>query len=186
MEWIPNKIERPSKVLDVPSAWIGLESVIGDVISRLEIKNESAIEFGVECGYSIVALSNFFDHVLGIDTFEGDKDAGFHKDPDALFSQIKERLFPYSNIVIQKKNFRDFFTSSRYDLAHIDIAHTYEDTFDCGDKILQHCDTVLFHDTVSFPDVSLAVSALASKYEMNFYNYSRNNGLGILTSRSLK
>jgi hypothetical protein len=69
-----------------------------------------------------------------------------------------------------------------YDLIHVDIVHTYADTFTCGLWSAQHAPCVLFHDTVSFRAVRRAVSAIAHLTGKRFYNFEESNGLGILVS----
>ena len=38
---------------DMPSAWGNIPSILNELISKFNIKTDSAIEFGVEFGYSI-------------------------------------------------------------------------------------------------------------------------------------
>lgn len=175
-------------VLDVPSAWKGLECVIGDIIKRFKIKTDKALEFGVEYGYSTVALSNFFTNVIGVDTFEGDQHT-FHKNIDGFYEGIKELLVPYKNIHLEKMSYQDYirtkYMNAPFDLIHIDIVHTYKETFECGDWAMQHADIVIFHDTESFSDVRRAVMDLAEKHKVEFYNYPKHYGLGILCRKPL-
>ena len=57
---------------DISSAWKGLERYIPDIITKLKIETNTALEFGVDHGYSSEALSNLFDKVVGVDSFIGD------------------------------------------------------------------------------------------------------------------
>ena len=68
----PIKKEKPNNIIEVTSAWKGHESIIKDIIDRFNISRKSCIEFGVEFGYSTVVFSNYFERVIGIDTFQGD------------------------------------------------------------------------------------------------------------------
>jgi hypothetical protein len=63
----PRKINLPPKLIDVPSAWKGLESILLDLIERFRIPRNTALEFGVDYGYSTVALSNYFSRVIAVD-----------------------------------------------------------------------------------------------------------------------
>lgn len=178
----PNKIEKPKRLLNVTSAWIGLESIVGDIIERFGIKKNKALEFGVEHGYSIVALSNFFKNVIGVDTFKGDQHT-FDKNIPKLYEIVKARM--PDNVELVRSRYQDYQDSSHYDLIHVDIVHTYRDTFDCGDWAMQHADMVIFHDTESFNEVRRAVYDLSLKYHVKFYNYPYRYGLGILCHKSL-
>ena len=153
----PKKVEKPKNILDVPSAWRGLESIIGDILERFDVKRTRALEFGVEYGYSIVALSNFFEKVIGVDTFEGDEHT-FDKNVPDLYDLVKP-LMP-DNVELIQSRYQDYGDPGKYDLIHVDIVHTYEDTFDCGDWAMRHSDLVIFHDTESFPEVKRAVNNL--------------------------
>lgn len=174
--YTPQKIQKPTNLVEVPSAWRGLESILSDILERFKIGRGKAIEFGVEYGYSTVALSNFFEKVVGVDTFEGDKHT--HDHVEGLYEAVKELLAPYP-IELIKSRYQDFDTDERFDLAHVDIVHTYEDTYACGEWSMKHADIVLFHDTESFPDVKRAVNDLCQKYGWEFYNYPKSYGLGI-------
>lgn len=179
----PKKYHKPSNILDVPSAWRGLEGIILDITEQFGLKRERALEFGVEFGYSTIVLSNYFDHVDGVDTFRGDQHTE-DKDIDGLYEALLP-LMP-ANVTLHQMLYQDFIKQDiRYDLIHVDIVHTYEDTYACGDWAIQHSDCVIFHDTESFKDVKRAVRDLAIKHNRVFYNYPFHHGLGILCKTSL-
>ena len=186
--YTPKRTERPPRLIDVPSAWRGLESIIGDIVERFTIKQDKALEFGVEYGYSTVALSNFFRKVIGVDTFKGDEHTA-DKNIQGLYEAVKDALKPYSNIQLMEKSYQEYiktmYMNGPYNLIHIDIVHTYEDTFACGDWSVKQAPVILFHDTESFPDVKRAVEDLSIKHKLNFYNYPFNHGLGILCKSQL-
>jgi hypothetical protein len=175
----PANLSEPEKLLDVVSAWKGLEMIIGDIITRFGIDREKCIEFGVEFGYSSVVFSNFFERVTGVDTFEGD----IHTENKLEhFQQTRERLSPYGNIHLVKSDYRDWIVrdNQRYNLAHVDIVHSYKETFECGLWAARHSDCVIFHDTESFPEVRKAVKDIARATGQQLYNYPYHYGLGIL------
>ncbi len=70
----PTKKEKPNNIIEVTSAWKGLEFIIKDILDRFNIGRKSCIEFGVEFGYSTVIFSNYFKRVIGIDTFQADEE----------------------------------------------------------------------------------------------------------------
>ena len=133
-------------------AWVGLEKVIPDIIEFSGIGTGSALEFGVESGYSTSVLSNYFTSVKGVDIFTGDDHAGHFGD---VFEATRDNLAAFPNIELIRSDYRDYIASSdeTFDLIHVDIIHTYEDTFSCGLWSAMHSRCTIFHDTQSFPDV---------------------------------
>lgn len=166
-------------MLDVPSAWTGLESIIEDILTRFSIERDSCIEFGTEYGYSTVAFSNYFQRVKGIDLFIGDAHSGLKTDH---YLETQLALSKYANIELIQRDYRDYVKedNAHYNLAHVDIVHTYKDTYDCGLWALEHSDCCLFHDTNSFREVRLAVIDLAKVTGRKIYNYPHHHGLGII------
>ena len=160
------------------SAWIGLEKIIPTLIKQFGLKNKLCIEFGVEKGYSTAVFAQYFDQVIGVDTFQGDVHAGYLDS----YSIAASNLSRFKNITLVKDNYQHYTTidNNEYDLCHVDIIHTYEDTFACGEWAVHHAKCVIFHDTLSYGDVRKAVYDLAIKYNKKFYNYSYHHGLGIL------
>ena len=175
----PVNVQRPPHLLDVPSAWTGLESIIEDILTRFSIERDSCIEFGTEFGYSTVAFSNHFQRVRGIDLFLGDAHSGLKTDH---FLETQLALSKYANIELTQRDYRDYIQedNAHYNLAHVDIVHTYKDTYDCGLWALEHSDCCLFHDTNSFKEVRLAVIDLAKATGRKIYNYPHHHGLGII------
>lgn len=169
-----------------PSAWGDIPTIIQDIIDRFGIENKKAIEFGVEWGFSTSALANYFHQVVGVDTFIGDVHSGVKED---TFETTKGYLSSFQNISLVQASYQDYVSQERegerYDFAHVDIIHTYEDTYACGEWCIEHADVVVFHDTMSFPDVYRACADLAEKHGLNFYNYEPSCGLGILSRKSI-
>jgi hypothetical protein len=183
MEFVPQSRSTPKLATQEPSAWGDIPSILEDIIKRFNIKCDKAIEFGVEWGYSTSALSNYFSDVIGVDTFEGDEHAGFKGD---IFEKTKGYLSEFTNIKLVKSSYQDYVVDNNdsFNLAHVDIIHTYEETFKCGEWCVNHSDVVIFHDTESFPEVKRACGDLAIKYNLDFHNYMGSNGLGILVKKS--
>lgn len=176
----PKKYADPARKLAMDvSAWKGLEKILEDIIRQSGINCDRCLEFGVEFGYSTVALSNYFAHVTGVDIFTGDPHAGFHGD---IYEKVKNDLVQFKNISLIKSDYREYIKDNheKYDLIHVDIIHTYEATFECGLWSALHSKCTIFHDTESFPEVKRAVADIAKKTGKTFYNYPYFDGLGIL------
>lgn len=178
IEYIPKIIDYP-KVLDVTSAWGNNPTILRDIITRFNLKQDIALEIGVERGYSTTALANYFKRVIGVDTFDWEFKLDDNKrDVEA----VRELLKDWANIELIKSRYEDFIINrnDRYDLIHIDVGydtHCYETTYPAGAWAVRHSDCVLFHDTISFPEVSRACVELSEKYGFTFYNYMQDFGL---------
>ena len=180
INYVPTKIEIPEKLIQSRSqAWVGLENIILDIIEFSKISRGCALEFGVEFGYSTAVLANYFANVVGVDIFTGDPHAGYHGD---IYQETKNNLREFKNISLVKADYKDYISSTEsfFDLIHVDIIHTYEDTHRCGLWSAEHSRCTLFHDTQSFRDVKRAVADIARKTGKKFYNYRKCNGLGIV------
>lgn len=182
LPYVPQHRNLPARVLEPATAWKGIESVLGDLIQRFRVETNRCLEFGVEYGYSTAALSCFFDSVIGVDTFTGDKHTGNKSD---IFLCTQRRLSAFENIELVRSDYREWIgkDNSFYDLIHVDIVHTYADTFRCGLWSALHASCVLFHDTLSFPAVRRAVVDIARETGKVFYNFQESYGLGILIER---
>ncbi len=180
-EYVPLALVPPKQKIAVPSAWAGLEEIIPDILDRFNVGRERCIEFGVEFGYSTVILSNYFDRVIGIDLFEGDLHTA-HKEDHYL--RTKESLADFPNIELHKCSYQSWIErdQDQYDFAHVDIVHTYKDTYRCGLWAVEHSTVTIFHDTESFLDVRNAVIDIAKKTGKSVYNYPHHYGLGIVVS----
>ena len=177
--YIPRYRQTPPRMLTTVTAWKGIESILADMIEKFHIKTHSCLEFGVEFGYSAAALSSFFDSVVGVDTFLGDKHTRIDED---LYEATVNRLSRFENIKLIRSNYQQWIENDTrfYDLIHVDIVHTYKDTFACGMWSALHSQCTIFHDTESFPAVKAAVTDIARKTGKSFYNFEESNGLGIL------
>lgn len=177
--YIPSHRQPPQRSLRVISAWEGIQNILGDLINRFNIDTARCLEFGVEYGFSTVALSSYFESVTGVDTFHGDSHT-FNKQD--IFDETTRRLSPYTNIELIRSDYRDFIKQDHgvFGLVHVDIVHTFVDTFACGLWSANHSQCAIFHDTESFPQVKQAVTEIARATGKKFYNFEESNGLGIL------
>jgi hypothetical protein len=168
IKYEPSRIEKPARLLDVPSAWVGLESILPSIIDSFCVNRETAVDFGVDYGYSTVAFSNYFKKVIGV---------------DPVLDHVSVNDF--KNIELKQQRFEDFIANNdnQYDLIHVDIEHWFQTTYDCGTWAVHHAPVVLFHDTMSFTDVLRACLKIADENNMMFYNYPQHHGLGILVRK---
>lgn len=180
-EYVPEFKVEPINVINVSTAWKGLELIIPDILQRFNVDRGSCIEFGVEFGYSIVIFSNYFRHVVGIDTFDGDINTA---NQNNHFDETRDRLARFNNIKLHKINYLDWIATDDflYDFAHVDIVHTHKDTYRCGLWAVQNSKCAIFHDTESFIDVRNAVIDIAKRTGKKVYNYPYHYGLGIIAS----
>lgn len=178
----PAKLKRPDKLPDVISAWKGLELIIEDILDGFDLERISSIEFGVGSGFSIASFSNYFEKVTGVDTF-ADKSLTDKKEDH--FEETKAVLADYQNIELFKSDYKDWIKKdqSRYNFAHIDIVHQYEETYECGLWAARHSDCTVFHSTESFAEVRQAAIDIALETGQSLFNYPLLNGLGILVDR---
>jgi hypothetical protein len=178
--FVPQHISTPPRVLaDVPSAWRGLESVLGEIVERFCKGRKIALDCGVEYGVSTVALSNFFDTVIGVDHFLGDRYTANKSD---IYQETLNRLSVYSNILLARIRWEDWAAKDcdRYDLIHIDMEHSYDLTFASGLWACEHSSVVMCHDYDSFLTVRQAVNDVALKTGREIYDYPRHCGLAVL------
>ena len=106
----------PHKLRDIASAWKGLERYILPIIEHFNADTKTALEFGVDLGYSSEAFSNIFDKVIGVDSFVGDKHIK-NAQGEAFYKSVCES-FVNSNVDIVRSSFEDFIkdNDNRYDL----------------------------------------------------------------------
>ncbi len=175
----PKNLRTPQNLIQITSAWVGLEQVIEDILERFDIQRDRCIEFGTEFCYSTVALSNYFKQVIGVDLFTGDEHSGYKEDH---YEKTSKSVAPFDNIELIQSDYRDYIKQddTQYDFAHVDIIHTYEGTYECGLWAVEHSKCCVFHDTESFVEVRQAVFDLAKHTGKRLYNYPRHHGLGII------
>jgi hypothetical protein len=177
--YVPTHRKAPARGLQVISAWDGIQNILADLIETFHVGTDRCLEFGVEFGFSTVALSSYFDSVIGVDTFQGD----IHTDnKQNIYEETLARLTPYPNIQLVRGKYQDFIQREHdsFNLIHVDIIHTFADTFACGLWSARHSQCTIFHDTESFPQVRQAVVEIARATGKKFYNFRECFGLGIL------
>ena len=164
----------------ISSAWKGLEDYIVPIIKQFGIQTNTALEFGVDLGYSLDIFSQIFNKVIGVDSFEGDKHIR-HEQGDAFYNSVNSS-FADTNASLIRSSFEDFISNNEnsYDLIHIDIVHEYIPTFNCADWAIRHSNVVILHDTESFPEIHQVCRDISAKHNVGFYNITEHHGLGVL------
>lgn len=181
--YVPAIFEQPRYLVDVPTAWQGVPSIIRDVIVRFNIFPGTMLEFGVDYGYSTAAFACYFNRVIGVDHFKGDQYAGYRD--DTLLSQTQRALKDFRNIDLVQLDYKDLMKlpenqEARFDLIHVDIIHEYKPTNELGRWAIEHSNVVMFHDTIAFPEVRRAVQDIAWETGRTFYEYQVDHGVGFL------
>jgi hypothetical protein len=170
----------------VPSGWRGLEKIMPSLI-KLFCRNDrvTALEFGVEYGYSTAILAQLFGHVLGVDTFVGDDHSSHKEDHHEI---TLKNLAPWRNITLAQRDYRHFIKETEswpegahFSLIHVDMMHDFETTYTAGRWAADHAPVVIFHDTnYLWPEVKQAIIQIAEETGKDVYEYKECFGLGIL------
>lgn len=170
----------PYDLLNVPSAWIGLENYILSIIKNFNLKTNCALEFGVDYGFSTYILSKIFKSVIGVDAFLSDIHI-VRKQGDDFYYETKQNL-KNTNVDLYRLDYQSFIKNNndKFDLIHIDIVHLYEQTYQCAEWAINHSNLVILHDTCEFPEVHSVCRDLSLKYKLGFTNIDKHYGLGIL------
>jgi predicted O-methyltransferase YrrM len=128
INYIPENRKSP-KLVNVPSAWDDIPTILDELLVRFNLKAMKALEFGVDQGFSTSALANYFKKVIGVDTFGG-TGLEIERNPDEELNKIQDILKEYPNIELVKETADSFMQShpkNRFDLIHIDLSpHTYD------------------------------------------------------------
>ena len=183
--YIPEKRARPARYLEGwPTAWHPNEDILQQLLYDFNVKRGIALEFGSEHGHSAIALSNFFDKVICVDPWMQQ----ITDQSKPMYDVVRENVSRYPNIILVRETWQEFCKPFRNgmphwlkaDLIHIDAEHNYQECYGNGLWACENAPVVIFHDTVSFPEVSRAVSDLAEKFHRKFYEFQEGWGLGIL------
>src|SRR3974390_2243419 len=106
--WAPSYKADGIRVLDVPTAWNGLEFVIPVLVDDFGINRNLALEFGVDYGFSTSAFANVFKYVVGVDTFAGDPHAGWRGDSEEMFRAVQDNMKQFPNVILLKETWERF------------------------------------------------------------------------------
>jgi GR25 family glycosyltransferase involved in LPS biosynthesis len=170
------------------SAWKGHFEFAIQLVQM--IKPKIIVELGVDFAHSTFCLSSELGSdsiIYGIDSFEGDENAGKRNTHNIVLDTYKflldKKFLPHDNVKFIKgyfdnisKNFTD-----KIDLLHIDGLHTYEavkNDFETWFPKTSENAIVMFHDTISFPN---DVGKLFNELPYYKTNFTHSAGLGILS-----
>jgi len=187
--YYPRSFVRPARLLDVPSAWVGVENALACIFADFRRTYTGlAVEIGTDYGYSAAALSNFFDHVTTVDFFrseQGDSQTGY-RDPDQ-FERVTGLLADFP-VTVVCADFRDWIRDDypKVDCVHADLVHDYQPTYEALRWAVDHTDLVLAHDSRAFPEVMRALKDVAVESGCLLYEWPERWGLGILSRGGLK
>lgn len=183
--YTPKIIEHPDidpVIQNKEDVWRANCDIIKDIISRFKIDPKLALDMGVLFGLSTSALSFYFEKVIGVDTFRDDRYDN-SPDRDSNLDYVKGLLGKYPNIQLIESMWQHFAALHlyrTYDLIHLDMIHTYDETIKAGEWALQYSDVVLFHDAKAIPAVNKACEDLSDKFHFQYWRYNKHFGLGIL------
>lgn len=184
-EYLPITKHNPKVLLKGVGVWTGNAEIIKDIIDRLKLKNNLALDLGVFLGFSSSVLSNYFEIVIGVDVFERHGQANDETFCENQMSYVQYMLKGdgFKNVQLVRSRAEDYIktTNKYFDLIHIDLSHSYEETMTVGSWSIEHSDCVLFHDTIAIEPVMRACLKLEEKYKIHFYNFNYLAGLGIMT-----
>lgn len=187
------KFEFTKKLPIYSSAWSGHIFFAYDLVSN--IKPKLIVELGTHKGNSLFSFAQAIkDNKLktklyGIDTWEGDKQAGYYGDcVYQEFIDIKNKYYKDVDIVPMRMLFDDalpLFKDNSIDILHIDGLHTYEavkhDFDNWLPKVNKKNGIILFHDICEKKDdfgVYKFWDELQKKY--NTLSFSHYHGLGVI------
>lgn len=173
--------------------WGGHNFFAYDLIVNL--KPELLVELGTFKGYSLFSFSqaakdfNLETRINAIDTWEGDKHAGFFgEELYHIFQKIKAKYYKGVNIIIHKKLFDkaiEDFNDKSIDILHIDGLHTYEAVkhdFNTWLPKVKENGVIMLHDVCEKSDdfgVYKLWIELKTKYK-NTITFKYSHGLGVI------
>lgn len=181
--------KKPKRI--VSTAWIEHAPFAFFLIEIL--KPKILVELGVHNGYSFCAFSqavreyNTQTKCYGLDTFEGEKHAGFYD--DSVYQELS--LYVNANYKdlaqLMKMKFDkglEYFTEGSVDLLHIDGLHTYEAVkhdYESWQEKMSDKGVIIFHDTMVRRD-DFGVWKLWEEIKDIYpsYEFRFGYGLGIL------
>lgn len=187
------KFEFTSELPIESSAWSGHYFFAYDLVAN--IKPNLIVELGTHKGNSLFSFAqavkdlNLGTELHAIDTWEGDKQAGYYgEEIYNKFLKIKDKYYKNVSIIPQKMLFDEAiekFDDNSIDILHIDGLHTYEavkhDFETWLPKVKKGTGIILFHDVCEKSDdfgVYKLWDELQKKYEtVTFEHY---HGLGVL------
>lgn len=182
-------MEQPLYRTEV-DAWHGHQGYAIELVKKL--KPEVIVELGVHKGDSLFSLCQgavqYGGHVYGVDTWQGDKHAGYYD--EEVFEQVRKyarETYP-GTVTLMKMCFDhalEEFDDGSVDMLHIDGLHTYEavrtDWNSWLPKMKQN-GVVMFHDiVVTHSDFGVRFLWEEIKRDYATIEFHHCNGLGVVS-----
>lgn len=191
-EFFNPKFEYEKIFPDLEWPWAGHKYFAYDLVRN--IKPRTIVELGTHKGTSFFSMCQAVKdgqlncNLYAIDSWEGDKQAGFYD--DTIFNEVKEiknKFYKPLKIDLIKKYFDDAlskFEDNSIDLLHIDGLHTYEAVkhdFDNWMPKVKKNGIIMFHDIAEKKEdfgVYKLWDELKVKY--NSLEFYHSHGLGVI------
>jgi len=170
----------------IVSAWRGHEG-FADWLAR-ELKAQTVVELGVDYGFSSFvfarAIAGHGGTVYGIDSFEGDPEAGHRDTYEAVVARQKE--LGIGNLELIRGYFADVAKDwdRPIDILHIDGRHRYEDVkedYELWSRFVRPGGVILLHDTAVLRE-PYGVHLFFGEISLPKTNFTHANGLGVVSS----
>lgn len=167
----------------IVSAWRGHERFAEWLVK--ELNPEIVVELGVDYGFSTFIFARAgAGRVYGIDSFEGDPEAGHRDTYDAVVCRQKE--LGIENIELIRGYFADVAKTwdKPIDILHIDGRHRYEDVkedYELWSKFVRPGGVILLHDTAVLRE-PYGVHRFFQEITLPKTTFTHANGLGIVST----
>ena len=166
------------------SAWLGHMKFAFFIVSLL--KPSVIVDLGVDFGHSTFSFASAQQGIVfGIDSFEGDIQAGI-KNTLNIVNELKNDFvlqeLLINNIKFIKGYFDDIFNhfDQTIDILHIDGLHTIEAVSNDYNKWITKTSNnavILFHDVMSYPD---SVGKVFNDIQYPKFYFTHSAGLGVV------
>jgi hypothetical protein len=169
----------------IVSAWRGHEGFADWLVK--ELKPESVVELGVDYGFSSFVFARAgAGMVYGVDSFEGDPEAGKRDTYDSVVE--RQRELGIKNLTLIRGYFSEVAKTwdKPIDILHIDGRHRYEDVkedFKTWSRFVRPGGVILLHDTAVLRE-PYGVHRFFQEIQMPKTAFTHSNGLGVVSSDS--
>lgn len=171
---------------NINTAWRGHETFANWLTKR--VNPEVIVDLGVDYGFSTFTWGlKRIGKVYGIDSFEGDPNAGYRNTYDSVM-KLRSELKLDDNVEIIKGYFDDVAKSwdKSIDILHIDGRHDYnsvKNDYETWSRFVKDDGVILFHDTCVYVS-DFGVYKLFDEIELPKLNFTHSYGLGIVTKNT--
>lgn len=195
-----NKFEYQTNLKDFYFPWVGHIYFAYDLIFNLNPRR--VVELGTYKGTSFFSFcqsiknNSLKTRVDAIDSWEGDKHAGFYGDKVLeQVSEISSKFYSSVDYHLVRKLFKDAlpdYTDGSIDLLHIDGLHTYKavrEDFESWFPKVKDDGVILFHDTTA-KNKDFGVWKFWEEVRTNFkdyyfINFEHSSGLGVMSKNEI-